>query len=666
MDGSPSGTGATADPTAIEAVAHCLAQRQADRALALLDAWPLAHQQANPGQRLRGRALRMLGQSQAALTCLRRASELDPTDLAALESEGNLLSDLGRPQDALACYDAALAIDPRRLDCLYNRAVALHALSRRDDALAAYDTLLACTPDDALAHVGRGNVLLDLRRLKEAEAAYAAALRVTPALPQALHNLGVVQQELRAPHLAARAYERLRRAAPDWPQVDGKLLHARMLACDWQDHAALLARVEAALRQGAPAADPFTYQGVSQDPALQKVCAELEARRHAQPPARQLARGGSLSPDRLRVGYVSGEFRQQATSVLMVELLERHDRRGIEVVAFDNGWDDGSPLRQRVVAAVDEVVDIASLTDADAARAVHTRGIDILVDLNGYFGLARPGLFGWRPSPIQVNYLGFPGTSGAAWMDYLIADRRLVGPDDEVHYSECVVCLPGSYQPNDSRREAAGPRPERAALGLPDDAFVFCCFNNNYKITPDLWAVWTSLLRRLPGSVLWLLADNTAATDNLRREAARQGVDPGRLHFAPRVALPDHLARHALADLFLDTLPCNAHTTASDALWTGLPVLTCTGTTFSGRVATSLLHALGLPELITTTLQDYEAQAMRLATDPVYRAGLRDRLVARRSVLGAESVRLPLEAAYRRMAERHRSGLPPEPFEVGV
>ena len=616
-----------------------------------------------------GRAQRRLARHEAALASFEAALSFDPVLPDAHEARGNALVSLGRDAEALAAYDAVLAQQPARSDSRYNRGLVLLRLHRPDEALETFDSLLAAAPDDAEAHTGRGNALLDLRRLKAAASSYRQALQRRPDHREALHNLGVVLQELRSPDLAAEAFERLSQVAPGYQQVDGKLLHARMQACDWHDHAALFERVEAGLARGEAVADPFAYQGVSMRPELQKRCAELAARQHAQPPARQLSRGPRPRSERLRIGYVSGEFRQQATSVLAVELFERHDRSRFEVLAFDNGWDDGSALRRRVVAAFDEVVDIATLSDQAAAQAVHGRGIDILVDLNGYFGLARPGLYGWRPSPVQVNYLGFPGTCGAAWMDYIVADRRLIRPEDEQHYSERVVCLPGCYQPNDSLRSAPPCESGRAEAGLPELGFVYCCFNNNYKITPDVFAVWMSLLRQVPGSVLWLLGDNPAAERNLRASAAAQQVDPARLVFAPRVELPQHLARHTLADLFLDTLPCNAHTTASDALCAGLPVLSCTGSTFSGRVATSLLQALGLDALITPSLADYERQALRLAREPATLAALRARLrrspgSAAQTLFSADPLRAHLEAAYTRMAERSRCGLAPEAFEL--
>jgi predicted O-linked N-acetylglucosamine transferase (SPINDLY family) len=659
---------ALVDLSAVEAtVQQALAQRDPERALTALAQLPATTPPDPRWAVLRGRALRQLGQAEAALVCFDEALALDPRHASAWEGRGNTLLALGQPEQALYCYDQVLADEPGRLDSRFNRGLAALRLHRPAEALATFDLVLQAEPNDVEALINRGNALLDLRRLAEAEASQSAALRLQPDHPEALHNLGVVRQELHQPQRAAEAFEQMARIAPGHLQVEGKLLHANMQACDWRGITPLLTRIEAGLQAGQALADPFTYQGIASDPALQRRCAELAAAQQARDTGAPLPPAPAWRHPRLRIGYVSGEFRQQATSVLMAEVFELHDRTRFEVHAFDNGWDDGSPLRRRLVSAFDSMVDISGCSDRDAAAQIRAREIDVLVDLNVYFGRARPGVFALRPSPVQVNYLGFPGTSGAPWMDYLIADRHIVPPEDADHYTERIVRVAGCYQANDSRRRVEVDPGTRSAHGLPDHGFVFCCFNNNYKLTPAVFAVWMSLLRQLPGSVLWLLKDNADAARNLQGQATRQGVDPQRLVFAPRVGLKQHLARHLLADLFLDTLPCNAHTTASDALHAGLPVLTCTGRTFSGRVAGSLLHHVRLPELVTADLGAYEAQALRLARDPAVLAALRDRLrgtAAAGELFDTPALCRQLEAAYTRMVRRAEAGLAPEAFDV--
>jgi predicted O-linked N-acetylglucosamine transferase (SPINDLY family) len=370
---------------------------------------------------------------------------------------------------------------------------------------------------------------------------------------------------------------------------------------------------------------------------------------------------------KIRIGYVSGEFRTQATSILMTQLFELHDKNQFEIFAIDNGTDDGGELRARMECAFDEFVDISKLGDLEAVSEINKRNIDILVNLNGYFGGARPGLFSHRPSPIQVNYLGFPGTIGAEYIDYLIADRIVIPENSRLHYLEKIVYLPNCYQSNDSQRKISDRVFTRGELGLPSAGFVFCCFNNNYKLTSSTFDCWMKILKRCEGAVLWLLEDNSAAADNLRREAELRGVNPQRLVFAQRLPLDEHLARHRLADLFIDTLPCNAHTTASDALWTGLPVLTQRGNTFPGRVAASLLTAIGLSELITSSEAEYEELAVELATNPQRLAQVTALLEKNRQTTPLFDTQLftkHIEAAYVAMYERYRLGLAPDHIEV--
>jgi len=360
-------------------------------------------------------------------------------------------------------------------------------------------------------------------------------------------------------------------------------------------------------------------------------------------------RGGKI-----RLGYLSADFHQHATAYLIAEVFERHDRARFEVAAYSYGPDDRSGMRARLKGAFDRFLDIRPLAHGEAARQIHEAGIDILVDLKGYTTHARTEILAYRPAPIQVNYLGYPGTMGAEFMDYIIADPFLVPEDRQPFYSEALAYLPDCYQSNDTKREISEQVPSRAECGLPERGFVFCCFNNTYKITPAFFDIWMRLLHAVPGSVLWLLEANAAAKTNLRREAAARGIDPERLIFAPRQHLPEHLARHRHADLFLDTLPCNAHTTASDALWASLPLLTCAGETFAGRVAGSLLQACGMPELITTSPEAYEAIALKLASEPSRVAVLRRRLEQQRlsaALFDIARFTRNLEAAYIRMWE---------------
>jgi protein O-GlcNAc transferase len=351
----------------------------------------------------------------------------------------------------------------------------------------------------------------------------------------------------------------------------------------------------------------------------------------------------------------------------MAELFERHDKSKFEIIAYSHAPDDRSELSRRLRYAFDGFIDIRAMTDAEASSRIKADKIDILVDLKGYTKGARTGITARRPAPIQVSFVGFPGTMGADFIDYIIADPIVLPFDQQPNYSERIVHLPHSYQPNDTKRLIANITPTRAECGLPESGFVFCSFNNSYKITPAFFDIWMRLLNAVPGAVLWLLDANGLVKDNLRREAAARGVDPGRLHFAPRIPSPEHLAHHRLADLFLDTLPYNAHTTASDALWAGLPVLTCAGETFAGRVAASLLHAAGLPELVTDTLAGYEAMGLRLAREPELLQSLRHRLLGNRHsapVFDIARYTLAYEAALTHMWDTFMRGHDPQGFAI--
>jgi predicted O-linked N-acetylglucosamine transferase (SPINDLY family) len=607
----------------------------------------------------RGRVLQDLGRHVEALAAYERAAALAPGFVGALVGRGSARLALKRAAEALADFDAALAIDPGHAPAHYDRGSALLALHRPADALAAFDRCLALAPAHVDARINRGNALHALRRHEEAIADYDIALRADPALAGVVANRGAALLELRRYDEAAADFARVLELDAAYPYAIGKRLYARMMACDWGGLEELRAAVEQGLAAGRATILPFAYSAVGTTPEGLLRCARLFAEDQFPGRAPLVAAGRRHGHARIRLGYLCGEFRHQATAILATELFELHDKARFELVAFDNGWDDGSALRRRIEAAFDEIVDISQLSDDEAARAVAAREIDILVNLNGWFGLGRTGVFARRPAPVQVNYLGFPGTMGAPYMDFIVADDIVVPAGEEAAYAERVIRLPRCYQPNDRRRDIAKDAPTRAAAGLPDDAFVFACFNNTYKITPAVFAAWMRILRAVDGSVLWLLQDNAAAERNLAEAAQAAGVARERLCFAPRARLDEHLARHALADLFLDTLPYNAHTTASDALWAGLPVLSCRGTTFPGRVGASLLAAVGLEgELLVEDLAAYEMRAIALARDRAALARVRAALVGHRadaSLWDTPGYARALERAFEQMMD---AGMP--------
>jgi len=582
-----------------------------------------------------------------------------------------------QPQRALTAFDKALSVGLHNAELWLERGNCLRETRQMPAALHSFEQAIALNPDALHAYRNHGVVLHDLGQHALAVQSYDQALQRNPDYHAARYSRALALQQLGRLDQAINDYQQVVDAAPDTPFALGRLLHAKMLACDWRDWESLVSRLDRAVAAGQPAAEPFGYQAIATSEANLHRCA-LQYSQRMYPAivtspsgaSRDLASPSTVVPmqRKLRIGYVCGEFRQQATSVLMTQIYELHDRDHFEIYAFDNGWDDGSPIRGRIEAAMSEVVDIASLGDGEAAAVIRQREIDILVNLNGFFGLSRTALFALQPAPVQVNYLGFPGTMGCDFMHYLIGDRTVLPAQSQPHYSEKVAYLPACYQANDTQRQISERQFSRAELGLPAQGFVFCCFNNNYKITPSMFDCWMRILRQVPGSVLWLLEDNPHVADNLRREAAARRIDPSRLVFAPRMPLPEHLSRHQSADLFLDTLPYNAHTTASDALWAGVPLLTCHGTTFPGRVAASLLRAIGLPELIAPTLESYVQMAIELASDRQRLLRIRQSLVENRTsatLFDAKGLTRALEDLFTVMAERYRQGQAPAPIGQG-
>jgi predicted O-linked N-acetylglucosamine transferase (SPINDLY family) len=609
-----------------------------------------------------GNTLRDMGRGTDALASYQRALALHPQFTQAHDAVARVLLELGQVEPALAAAEASLRIRPDNAEAHLQRGNALARLKRQPEALASFERVLALQPDHADAHTNRAGLLLEANRAEEALAGYQRALALVPTHLDALEGHAMAATRARRFDEALASYRRLYDLAPEHPNAAGSLLHAQMLCCDWSGYYALREVIARGLASGAQVAEPFGYQGVAESEAQLLACARIYAEAEFPPGKPVLTSARAVAADgRITIGYLCGEFRQHATTILMCGVYERHDRERIRLLAFDNGGSDGSALRQRVEAAFDEVVDIRGLGDRAAAELIRRRGVDILVNLNGYYGEGRMGVFALRPAPIQVNYLGFPGTLGAPYIDYLVADEVVIPAASRDCYREQVAWLPGCYQANDDRRPIADRGFTRAEAGLPGHAFVFCCFNNTYKITPGTFDSWMRILQRVDGSVLWLLHDNAPAAANLVREAQARGIAGERLVFAQRLPPAEHLARHRLADLFLDTLPYNAHTTASDALWAGLPVLTQRGTTFPGRVGASLLQAVGLPELIAESTAAYETLAVELARDSARLAALRARLQAEpagKPLFDSAAFTRRLESLYGAMLERQRAGLP--------
>jgi protein O-GlcNAc transferase len=580
---------------------------------------------------------------------------------------GYCLLALGDLPGAEAALRRECAAYPESADARNVLGVALINQSLRDDALAAFLAALRIDPDHVEANNNAGNLLTALGRREEAVLHFQRALQKNPGLAHGHLNLGLLLQSLHRYDEAIASFRRAMDLAPRLDYALGSLVWCELLTYGWPQVADDIATLRKQVREGKALCAPFTLVAASDSPAEQRACAERHAGELIKSKPPSLWHGPTRRRDRITLAYVSGDFHEHATTKLAARLFELHDRERFEIIGVSYGRDDGSPARRRVQQSFDRFVDVRALDDAAAARQLLQLDVDIAIDLKGHTPDARPGILAHRAAPLQVSYLGYPGTSGAPFIDYVIADAAVIPAGEECFFSEQVVRLPDSYQVNDATRAIAERVPSRREAGLPDPGFVFCAFNNSYKITPAFFEVWMRLLQHLPGSVLWLLDDNPAARSNLLQSARARGIDPARLVFAARVDHAEHLARHRLADLFLDNLPCNAHTTASDALWAGLPLLTCRGTTFAGRVAASLLQAVGLPELIADDLARYEQLALELARNAQVLAGYRERLARNRltqPLFDTERFRRHIEQAYLRMWDLHQRGEPPRGFDV--
>lgn len=632
---------------------------------------------------------------EAALGAHRQATRLAPHDAVYAINHARALMARGHLRRAGDEAQRAFALDPSLLPA---RGLAVDCLLRQNraaDAAALLDSVGPADAHDADFHAQRGNLLQRLGRPLDAVSALFDALALRPGEAQLHHNLGLCFSDLQRDEEAAHCYNTalLLGVGPHEVGTRGLACFAERVACTWNESDAHLAALHDAVlampdNAHVPAA-PFAHAVLSTDRKEQLLAARACARFLAggiQPlpprPAMQTGDTGRVDDNdsnaasgstwqpwrpgsrRLRLGYVSCDFHGHATAILMADMLERHDRTRFEVTLYSHGPDDGSAMRRRVEAACTHFVDIRTLSDHQAAERIRNDGIDVLVDLKGHTRDNRLSLFAYRAAPVQVGFLGFPGSSGADYLDYVVGDPVVTPLAHAADYSEKIAQLPLCYQPNDRHRRLPSP-PTRASQGLPAEAVVLCGFNQPYKISPRVLDSWCRLLRDVPGSVLWLLDWTPQALPRLRAQAEARGVDPARLVGAPRVDADCHIARLQLADIFVDTWPCNAHTTASDALWAGVPIVTLMGETFASRVAASLLRASGTPELVCQDPVTYEATVLALARDPARRVALRQHLSHQREfgpLFDSSRYTLEIEALYLRMALRHAQGLPPAPL----
>ena len=552
-----------------------------------------------------------------------------PEYAVAHSNLGNVYAKLRQFDQALSAYEQAALLDPQDAETWSNAGIVFFELKRFEEAIALYDKALAIDPNYAEALCNKGNALDELKRYEEAIACYEKALSINPNI--------------------------------DW--APGVWMHLKLKVSSWENLEANVEVLLAKITAGEKVSNPFPLLAMSDDPMLHRQASEIFA--HYQYPSNSTLGPIAKHPkgEKIRIGYFSADFHNHATGYLLAELIELHDKKQFELIGISFGPSQGDEMRIRLQQSFDQLIDASTMSDIEIAQLSRDLKIDIAVDLKGFTQNCRTGIFAYRAAPIQLSYLGYPGTMSTNYIDYLIADQTLIPQEAQQAYSEKIAYLPNSYQANDRKRVISDKRFTKGDLGLPEQGFIFCSFNNNYKILPATFEVWMRILKAVDGSVLWLYEDNAAAADHLRQEAEKRGVHPSRLVFAKRMPLAEHLARHQLADLFIDAFPCNAHTTASDALWAGLPVLTLMGNSFASRVAASLLKAIELPELITSTPQAYEALAIEIAKNPAKLAALKQKLASNRlttPLFDTPQFTKDLERSYVQIYERYQAGLPPE------
>lgn len=591
-----------------------------------------------------------------------------PEDYVSLYSLCILKMQNKEPHQALAYIDRAIAALPDYAPGHFARGTVLQAVGLFDDALQSFDEALRLKPDYSEALNNKANLLHTLHRHHEALLCLELAARLDPNDDKALGNLGYILTEYKRNALAAEYFSKLLALNPYYDYAQGLRAYALLHCCDWTGYDAHRASIREGIAQGRRVCNPLAFMALSDEPPEQLRCAQIFSHHRFPPNPEPLWNGSIYRHRKIRVGYVSPDFREHPVGHALCGVLEKHDRAGFEVFGVSLGIDDKSSLRRRYKERFDHFIDARELLASELAQWVRAMEIEVLVDLAGYTSGSRADMFAMRPAPIQVSYLGFPGTLGAPYMDYILADKVVIPNENRPWYQEQVVWLPHAYFPADNSVAIAEETPSRTACGLPEEGFVFCSFNHDYKINPPVFGVWMRLLKAVPGSVLWLMKLNEDAQGHLLRSAEEAGVEAARIIFATRVPrIEDHLARYRQADLFLDTHPYNAHTTANDAIRSGLPLLTMLGGSFPSRVAASLLTTLGMPELIASSLQDYEAKALHWAQHPEALASLRAKMASRlpgNPLFDSHRQALALEAAYRVMVSRYQQGLGPGPIEI--
>jgi predicted O-linked N-acetylglucosamine transferase (SPINDLY family) len=601
-----------------------------------------------------------------AIEAYNKALALQPDYAEAYNNMSNAFKKQGKLEEAIEACNKALAIKPDYAGAYNNMGIALQEQCKLEEAMEAYKKALALQPDYAEAYNNMGNAFKDQGKLEEAIEAYNKAIALKPDYANAFYNMATALQEQGKLEEAIEACNKALVIKPDHEAARTHKLHQQAHICNWESIAEDVHLIPG-LGTSEKDVPPFSLLPLEDAPerhlARSKVYAKVN---YPQKPLPLKVRP-SKRPKRIRIGYFSTDFKEHPVAYLIAKVLEQHNRDQFEVFGYSIYGSSSCIMRQRLKKSFDSFTDVQSMSDRDIALQARQDKIDIAVDLNGYTQYARTGIFAYRAAPIQISYLGYPGSMGAEFIDYIVADQHLIPAENQKHFSEKQIYLPNTYMPTDDSRELSQKPMNRSDIGLPDDAFVFCCFNNNYKISPNEFDIWMRLLNKVENSVLWLRHSNQFSHINMRNEAQTRNVDPSRLVFADKIPMDEHLARQRLADLFVDTFAFNAHTTAAEALWAGLPVVTKVGLGFAARVAGSLLNEIGLPELITQNEKEYEALILELATNPTKLRKIKEKLATNRltqPLFNTELYTKHLENGYQQAYQNYFDGHLPQTIIV--
>jgi len=593
-----------------------------------------------------------------AISTLQSAIKLQPNIPEAWLNLGKAFNGLNLCQDSLNAYDKAISLRPSFYEAWSNKSRPLCKLRRYAEASEACDKALLLHPEYVEGLSNKGNALYELERFEEAIIFFDEALRLRPSYAEAFLNKGHALFQLGRYVEAISSYEEALLLKPNIDWLYGCLIFAKMKICDWKGIDDYIEKIGTKVILGNKVIDPLPFLALVDDASLHKKASKIYVKSKYPPNTSLRIIGNRQGREKIRIAYFSGDFHNHATCFLMAKIFELHDKSKFELIGFSFGQINDDGMHRRIKKSFDHFLEVRDKSDIEIASLSRDLNIDIAIDLKGFTEDSRTGIFANRAAPIQINYLGYPGTMGAEYIDYVISDKTIIPPESQCFYSEKVAYVANSYQANDRDRFISDRQFSRKELGLPEKGFVYCCFNNSYKILPATFDGWMRILNAVEGSVLWLFEDNPYASRNLRLGAAKRGIDPNRLIFAKNMPLPDHLARHQFADLFLDTTPYNAHTTASDALWAGLPVLSLIGQSFAGRVAASLLNAIGIPELIVRSQEDYEQLAIQLARNAETLLRIREKLNNNRlktPLFDSELFTRNLEDVYMKMYHAHHA-----------